>query len=99
MRLFDRASCRACSLLEECRQKINMDRIPVIDIAPFLSGTPEGRAGVPAAIRKAAEEIGFFAIVGHGVPRTTMDALYETAHAFFDLPLEEKQRVAPPRPD
>ncbi len=76
-----------------------MDRIPVIDIAPFLGGTPEGREGVPAAIREAAEEIGFFAIEGHGVPRTTMDALYTTAHAFFDLPLEEKQRVAPPRPD
>ena len=76
-----------------------MDRIPVIDIAPFLSGTPQGRASVPAAIREAAEQIGFFAIEGHGVPRATMDALYATAHSFFDLPLEAKQRVAPPKPD
>lgn len=76
-----------------------MDRIPVIDIEPFLSGTPGGRTGVPAAVRDAAEQIGFFAIEGHGVPRTTMDALYARAHAFFGLPLEEKQRVAPPRPD
>ena len=80
-----------------------MDRIPVIDIEPFLRGTAAGRdvgrTAVPAAMREAAEEIGFFAIDGHGVPRTTMDALYDKAHAFFDLPLEEKQRVAPPRPD
>ncbi len=76
-----------------------MDRVPVIDIAPFLAGTPAGRAAVPAAIREAAEQIGFFAIEGHGVPSATMDALYAEAHAFFDLPLEEKQRVAPPRPD
>ena len=76
-----------------------MDRIPVIDIGAFLSGTPAGRAGVAAAVREAAEQIGFFAIEGHGVPRATMDALYATAHAFFDLPLDEKQRVAPPRPD
>lgn len=76
-----------------------MDRIPVIDIAPFLSGSAEGRASVPAAICEAAESIGFFAIDGHGVQRTTMDALYAKAHAFFDLTLEEKQRVAPPRPD
>ena len=75
-----------------------MDRIPVIDIEPFLSGAAGGLK-VPAAMRQAAEEIGFFAIDGHGVPRTTMDALYEKAHAFFDLPLAEKQRVAPPRPD
>lgn len=76
-----------------------MDRIPVIDIEPFLSGTAAGRQSVPAAMRKAAEEIGFFAIEGHGVPRTTLDRLYATAHEFFDLPLDEKQRVAPPRPD
>ncbi len=76
-----------------------MDRIPVIDIEPFLNGSAGGRTRVPAEIRAAAEQIGFFAIDGHGVPRTTMDALYATAHAFFDLPLEEKQRVAPPRPD
>ena len=76
-----------------------MDRIPVIDIAPFLGGAAGGRVSVPAAIREAAERIGFFAIDGHGVPRTTMDALYPEAHAFFSLPFEEKQRLAPPRPD
>ena len=76
-----------------------MDSIPVIDIEPFLRGTAAGREQVPAQVRGAAERIGFFAIDGHGVPRATMDALYETAHAFFALPLEEKQRVAPPRPD
>ncbi len=76
-----------------------MDRIPVIDIEPFLGGAAWGREGVPAAIRQAAEEIGFFAIEGHGVPRSTMDKLYATAHEFFDLPLEVKQRVAPPQPD
>ena len=76
-----------------------MDRIPLIDLEPFISGSAEGRVSVPAAMREAAERIGFFAITGHGVPRTTMDALYEKAHAFFDLPFEEKQRVAPPRPD
>lgn len=80
-------------------RKTIMDSIPVIDIGPFLEGTAMGRSRVPAQIREAAERIGFFAIEGHGVPRPVMDALYETAHAFFDLPLEEKQRVAPPRPD
>ena len=54
---------------------------------------------MPAQIREAAERIGFFSITGHGVPRSTVDALYGSARAFFDLPLDEKQRVAPPRPD
>ncbi len=76
-----------------------MDRIPLIDLEPFIRGTAEGRARVAAAMREAAEQIGFFAITGHGVSPGTMDALYAKAHAFFDLPLDEKQRMAPPRPD
>ena len=76
-----------------------MDSIPVIDIGPFLSGSAEGRNAVPAQVRVAAERIGFFAISGHGVKRTVLDALYAEAHSFFDLPLAEKQRMAPPRPD
>jgi isopenicillin N synthase-like dioxygenase len=75
-----------------------MNAVPVIDIAPFLAGDPEGRKAVVRQLADAAEHIGFFAITGHGVPRPVMDALYQTAHAFFELPLEEKQRVAPPVP-
>lgn len=41
---------------------MKMTSIPVIDIAPFLEGTPEGREKVAAEIRKAGEEIGFFVI-------------------------------------
>ena len=75
-----------------------MNAIPVIDIAPFIAGELAGRAAVVRQLADAAERIGFFAITGHGVPGQVMDALYDTAHAFFALPLEEKQRVAPPVP-
>ena len=75
-----------------------MNSVPVIDLAPFLAGDPAGRRQVVDGIARAAEQIGFFAITGHGVPRATMDALYDRAQDFFTLPLEEKQRVAPPSP-
>ena len=75
-----------------------MNAVPVIDIAPFLAGDAAGRQRVARELANAAEQIGFFAITGHGVPNATMDALYDHAHAFFDLPLAEKQRVAPPAP-
>ena len=75
-----------------------MNAVPVIDLAPFLAGDAAGRGRVVEELARAAEEIGFFSITGHGVPREVMDALYERAHAFFALPLEEKQRVAPPFP-
>lgn len=76
-----------------------MNAVPVIDLAPFLSRNAAGRAPVVEQLARAAEQIGFFAITGHGVPRGIMDTLYERAHEFFALPLDEKQRVAPPTPD
>ena len=75
-----------------------MNAVPVIDISPFLAGDEAGRQRVARELADAAEQIGFFAITGHGVPNATMDALYREAHAFFDLPLAEKQKVAPPAP-
>jgi isopenicillin N synthase-like dioxygenase len=42
--------------------------IPVIDVGPFLRGEPGAVEAAAAALREALEEIGFFVIVGHGVP-------------------------------
>lgn len=74
------------------------DTVPIIDLAPFLAGSPAGRRQAVDAMARAAEEIGFFAIDGHGVDRAIVDALYREAHAFFDLPAAEKERVAPQPP-
>jgi isopenicillin N synthase-like dioxygenase len=66
--------------------------IPVIDLAPFLSGGRGARAVVDA-VRGACEEIGFFCVTAHGVPAEVIDALDERARAFFDLPDDAKRRV------
>lgn len=76
-----------------------MNAVPVIDIAPFLGADATGRKAVVDQLARAAEEIGFFTITGHGVANGTMDVLYARAHEFFALPQAEKQRVAPPSPD
>lgn len=41
--------------------------IPIVDIAPFREGDPEGSRYAVERIGRACEEIGFFTIVGHGV--------------------------------
>ena len=51
------------------------------------------------AVDRACTDIGFFTIAGHGVPAALVDRMLETSRAFFDLPVEEKQRVARPRPE
>ncbi|HUO64072.1 MAG TPA: 2-oxoglutarate and iron-dependent oxygenase domain-containing protein [Terriglobales bacterium] len=64
--------------------------VPIIDIAPFLSGSPEDRRRVAAEVGRACEEIGFLIVKGHGVPGELVDQMYDVSKRFFDLPLVEK---------
>src|SRR5262245_24647331 len=67
--------------------------IPVVDIAPFLAGSAEGKRQVAREVGRACEEIGFLAITGHGVPADLIEQTYALAREFFDLPADEKLKV------
>jgi isopenicillin N synthase-like dioxygenase len=67
--------------------------VPVIDISPFLAGTPEGKRQVAEQVGQACSEIGFLTIVGHGVPADLVKRTYDISRQFFDLPHEEKVKV------
>jgi isopenicillin N synthase-like dioxygenase len=67
--------------------------VPVIDIGPFLDGSPDGRALVVDHVRQACEEIGFLTIVGHRVPTELIDEMRRVSYAFFELPVEEKLKI------
>jgi isopenicillin N synthase-like dioxygenase len=71
--------------------------VPVIDLAPFGAGP--GADAVARAVDAACTDIGFFTVVGHGVPAVLVARMLETSRAFFDLPAPEKARVARPRPE
>jgi isopenicillin N synthase-like dioxygenase len=66
--------------------------VPVIDIAPFLEGTPAAKRDVAAEVARACEEIGFLTVVGHRVREDLTERMYEVSREFFDLPLAEKLR-------
>ena len=76
-----------------------MDTVPVINIAPFLSGTPEGMASVAKELGQACEEIGFFQITGYGVSEEFIQEVYDMSRKFFDLSEEQKASAAQPAPD
>ncbi len=65
--------------------------IPVVD----LSGDP---ARVGREVDDACREVGFFTVVGHGVPDAAADAAWTAGRAFFDLPLQQRMAVAMPTP-
>ncbi|KAG4213205.1 hypothetical protein ERO13_A01G040300v2 [Gossypium hirsutum] len=61
--------------------------IPPIDLSK-LDG-PDHDEEVNQIVR-AAETLGFFQVVNHGVPTELLDSLKQTAHNFFGLPPERK---------
>ena len=66
--------------------------IPIIDIAPLISPTSNlsQRQQVANQIGAACSDIGFFAIVNHGIPPATIEALLASSRKFFDMPEEDK---------
>ena len=67
--------------------------VPVIDIAPYLAGTPEGKRRVAEQLGRACREVGFYVIVGHGVDPGLVEQVETVSREFFDLPLDEKMKV------
>ena len=69
------------------------EEIPLIDIADYLAGVPGSRARIAAELRHATEKVGFFYLAGHGVSQNLIDRMFNENKRFFDLPLEEKQKI------
>ena len=71
-----------------------MRAIPVVDISERLAG---GDSGVAAAeIEAAATEVGFFQVVGHGVERRYLDAVYAAVAELAALPEAVKEGLISP---
>jgi isopenicillin N synthase-like dioxygenase len=66
------------------------DRIPVLDVGPFLARAPGALACVGQEVRQALEDIGFFFIKNHGVPQELIDRVFAENARFHAQPLEQK---------
>ena len=68
------------------------DHIPLVDIAPLLSDDLEARKAVAREMEKAASEVGFLYVTGHGIAPELIENLQAKAAAFFALPEDVKKR-------
>jgi len=68
--------------------------VPVVDLEGFFSGGEEGKMRVAKEIGYACENIGFFAIINHKVPKEVVAKAWEASKKFFDLSVEDKNEVA-----
>lgn len=61
-------------------------RIPIVDIAALLAGTPAGEQAAARAIGRACRDIGFFYVTGHGIPAPLIADVFRQSAAFFAAP-------------
>ena len=67
--------------------------IPLVDIGGLIAGDAEGSRAAAEALGKAARQVGFVYVTGHGIPAPLFDGLLEAAKRFFAQPFERKMEV------
>lgn len=66
------------------------DTIPVIDLTDTMAGRPGAEAKSARDIHDALTGIGFFVMVGHGIPASLIERTFADAKRLHDLPMEKK---------
>ena len=74
--------------------KLSFSEVPVVDLGPLASGDPADRTKVAAELVEACAQVGFVYLKDAGIPRADIDAVFQTAKDFHDLPLEAKMEVS-----
>lgn len=69
------------------------DKIPVIDLAPYLAGAPGALQRAARELRFALTDVGFYFIVNHGVPEALIRGAFAEAARFHGQPIERKMDV------
>lgn len=67
--------------------------LTVVDVSGLRSSDPAAHAAVAAQLGRAAREVGFLYITGHGIAPSMFDDLIAATQAFFALPLARKMEV------
>lgn len=67
-----------------------MQTIPVLDLQDLIGGNQAEREQFVQSFGQALHEIGFFALVNHGIEQRLIQSAYGAAEAFFALPQKTK---------
>lgn len=68
------------------------NELPVLDLSALDEG-PDAAAAFREQLREVTHDVGFFYLVGHGIPEDVITRLFARAESFFALPLADKQAV------
>jgi len=67
--------------------------IPILDLGDYLAGSDAAAERLAAQLRHTQENVGFYVVVNHGVPRDIIDHGYAELARFFALPDDEKLKI------
>jgi isopenicillin N synthase-like dioxygenase len=59
----------------------------------YMSGFEQRKVEITAKLIEAAENVGFFTLVDHGISKEEIEAQFSISKAFFDLPAEKKGKT------
>eukprot|EP00397_Hematodinium_sp_SG-2012_P060229 GEMP01078177.1.p1 GENE.GEMP01078177.1~~GEMP01078177.1.p1 ORF type:complete len:237 (+),score=57.85 GEMP01078177.1:224-934(+) len=68
---------------------VEVDCIPIIDMAPWYNGTEHERIRVAKELGEACEKVGFFILENTRVPENGIKDLFDVTLRFFQLPDED----------
>jgi isopenicillin N synthase-like dioxygenase len=66
--------------------------VPTVDLSKYVHGTQEEKDQFVQDIGRAFHEVGFVAVVNHGIPKKLVDDFYSASKAFFALPDDVKRQ-------
>lgn len=86
-------SVNQVSASENVREAIRSGQgLPILDVGPYLAGEPGALEQLAADVRWIQENLGFFAIVNHGIPQELIDESFRQTAKLFEISMEEKLR-------
>ena len=68
--------------------------IPIVDVAGLFDGTTADLERIARELGRAARDVGFFQVRGHGIPAARRAAAFAALDAFFALPTAAKAALA-----
>lgn len=67
--------------------------IPVLDVSRYLAGDTAELPRLGGALRHAFENVGFYYLRGHGVPKSLIAATFAECERFHAQPMEQKRAL------
>ena len=71
---------------------MTLDSLPILDISQLDAGADQAEA-FRTQLREVTHDVGFFYLVGHGIPQELIDEVLDVSRRFFALSEEEKLAI------